>query len=304
MRKQALLTEQQIEAFISRHRLPAKFNGLIEAHYLPLATWVVQQRVANQTLLIGINGAQGAGKSTLAAFLRLALKSAAGWRVAVLSIDDFYLTKQERMRLALRVHPLLVTRGAPGTHDLRLLSACIEDLKILSADTKIHIPFFDKAKDERASTDTWPEIIGPVDVIILEGWCVGSVPQQEDALRQPINSLEEQQDKSGEWRQFVNDQLAGAYAELFAELDALVFLQAPDFDAVYRWRLKQEEKLAAITRDKSAGIMNKKQIAGFIQHYERITRANLAVLPETADVVLELDASHDCVHSHYATRLN
>lgn len=304
MRKQALLTEQQIEAFISQHRLPAKFNDLIEAHYSPLATWITRQRVANQTLLIGINGAQGTGKSTLAAFLRLALKSVAGWRVAVLSIDDFYLTKQERLRLALRVHPLLATRGVPGTHDLRLLSACIDDLKNLAADTQLRIPYFDKAKDDRADAEAWPDITGPVDVIILEGWCVGSVPQQEDALRQPINSLEERQDKSGEWRQFVNDQLARDYAELFAELDALVFLQAPDFDAVYRWRLEQEEKLAAVTPDNSAGIMNKEQIAAFIQHYERITRANLAVLSETADVVLELDAHHDCVHSHYATRSN
>ena len=93
----------------------------------------------------------------------------------------------------------------------------------------------------------------------------------------------------------------GRYSDLFATLDALVFLQAPNFDAVHRWRLEQEKKLAAVTPDNAAGIMNSKQIAHFIQHYERLTRFNLATLPATADVVLELNENHDCVHSRYAT---
>lgn len=301
MRKQGLLTNQQIEEFISQHRLSARFRNLIEAHYLPLASWVIKKRVANQTLFIGMNGAQGTGKSTLAAFLRLALTSGARWCVAVLSIDDFYLTKTEREHLADRVHPLLETRGVPGTHDIGMLSAYIKKLRNLGMDTKIRVPFFDKARDDRAAAETWPVITGPVDVIILEGWCVGSLPQENDALLQAINPLEEQQDATGEWRQFVNKQLAGDYAALFAQLDALIFLRAPDFDAVYHWRLEQEQKLAIGTSDSRAGIMNKVQIARFIQHYERITRANLMVLPETADVVLDLDAKHDCVRSHYAT---
>lgn len=304
MPKQSLLTNQQIEAFILRHRLPAKFRNLIDEHYLCLVSWVMQKRVANQVLFIGINGAQGTGKSTLAAFLRFALKFGAGWRVAVLSIDDFYLTKWERERLAAHIHPLLKTRGVPGTHDLKLLSTCLADLRSLAACTDLQLPCFDKARDDRVVAEAWPVISGPIDVIILEGWCVGSAPQQGDELRQAINPLEEQQDASGEWRRFVNDQLAGDYAELFAQLDALVFLQAPDFDAVYRWRLEQEEKLAAVTADNGADIMNKEQIAGFIQHYERITRANFVALPKTADVVLELDTDHDCVQVHYATAFN
>ncbi|MCZ6716761.1 MAG: hypothetical protein O6946_06825 [Gammaproteobacteria bacterium] len=87
-----VLTNQQQKKFIAEHRLPDKFGDLIDAHYSPLAKWVMQRHEPGQTLFIGINGAQGTGKSTLAAFLRLALESNAGWRVAVLSIDDFYLT--------------------------------------------------------------------------------------------------------------------------------------------------------------------------------------------------------------------
>ena len=182
--------------------------------------------------------------------------------------------------------------------------SCLVKTRQLQVGTRREASEIGKARDDRVVAEAWPVISGPIDVIILEGWCVGSAPQQGDELRQAINPLEEQQDASGEWRRFVNDQLAGDYAELFAQLDALVFLQAPDFDAVYRWRLEQEEKLAAVTADNGADIMNKEQIAGFIQHYERITRENFVALPKTADVVLELDSDHDCVQVHYATAFN
>jgi len=78
-----------------------------------------------------------------------------------------------------------------------------------------------------------------------------------------------------------------------------VFLQAPSFGAIHRWRLEQEQKLAASAPSDASGIMNGEQVAEFIQYYERITRNNLAVMPGIADVVLELDETHDCVASHY-----
>jgi len=161
------------------------------------------------------------------------------------------------------------------------------------------LPRFDKSLDDRARPDSWPTVSGPIDLLVLEGWCVGSMPQSNEALRKAINNLEEHQDTSGDWRQYVNEQLDGPYAELFARLDALVFLQAPNFDAIYRWRVEQEEKLARTSDHGAAGIMNREQITDFIQHYERLTRANIAGLPETADVTFELDDSHDCVRSRY-----
>ena len=162
------------------------------------------------------------------------------------------------------------------------------------------LPRFDKANDDRANPDSWPTVTGPIDLIILEGWCVGSQPQSEESLSQAINTLEELQDQSGNWHRYVNEQLQGPYAELFAQLDALVFLQAPNFDAIYRWRVEQEEKLAESSGHSSTNIMSHEQIARFIQHYERLTRANLEALPAIADVVLELDDYHGCVNSYYA----
>ena len=47
------------------------------------------------------------------------------------SIDDFYLTRAERKKLGEQVHPLMETRGVPGTHDVQMLATCIEDLKTL-----------------------------------------------------------------------------------------------------------------------------------------------------------------------------
>jgi D-glycerate 3-kinase len=289
-----MLTDTQTKDFVAAHRLPADFARLIKEYYTPLAAWVSQLKHPGEAMLLGINGAQGTGKSTLAAFLRMALESAAGWQVAVLSIDDFYLTRAERQRLAEQVHPLLRTRGVPGTHDIQMLSDYLAILKKLDPDTTLRLPSFDKAQDDRTDEANWSTVTGPVDLVILEGWCVGSKPQAEDELRDPVNSLEENEDAGGEWRGYVNDALKGVYAQLFAQLDALVYLQAPGFDAVYRWRLEQEEKLAACTPEHGSEIMDHKQIAYFVQHFERITRNDFAVLPDSAEVVLEFDQKHDC----------
>jgi len=294
-----MLSRKQIDHFITRQGLPAEFRNLIDNHYNPLASWLVRQRPSEKKALLGINGAQGTGKSTLAAFLQLALTEHEKWHVAVLSIDDFYLTRDEREKLGKMVHPLLKTRGVPGTHDLPLLSGYIRRLRSLGTDAELALPRFDKARDDRARAETWPAITGPIDLIILEGWCVGSRPQTPAALLKPINRLERDMDPDGKWRCFVNEQLKRGYADLFARLDYLFFLQAPDFDAVFRWRLEQEIKLAEKSPKDSAGIMNREQIAAFIQYYERLTRANFVSLPKMADVVLELDQSHDCVRSIY-----
>ncbi len=293
------LSKDAIDGFIRARRLPRAFVRLIEHHYLPLADWLVARRSKGHTELLGINGAQGTGKSTLASFLELALRTAHGCRVAVLSIDDFYLTKAQRSELARTIHPLLATRGVPGTHDVRMLTDYLGRLRSLGPGVRLRLPCFDKANDDRTVAGDWPAVSGPVDLIILEGWCVGSVAQSDTELARVINQLERGRDPDGRWRRFVNERLKTDYAALFEALDALVFLQAPDFDSIYRWRLEQERKLAASAGPDATGIMDEARIAEFIQFYERITRNNLAVLPDIADVVLELDANHDCVASRY-----
>ena len=285
--------------FIQQHRLPASFGDIIEQHYAPLVDWLVGRHDDDHTNLLGINGAQGTGKSTLADFLKLALESGHGWHVAVASIDDFYLTRAERLALAESRHPLLLTRGVPGTHDTAMVETCLASLQALGAGESLRLPRFDKAKDDRADEETWPTVTGPLDLVILEGWCVGSAAEPESSLLDPLNELERTLDADGAWRRYVNERLSSEYAALFGRLDALVFLQAPSFDAIYRWRLQQEQKLAASRPQDTSGIMDAGQIAEFIQYYERITRNNLDVIRSSADVVLELDEYHNCVASHY-----
>lgn len=288
-------TEDTIQAFILRHRLPDSFRNIARDVYLPLIDWL--DKKTENPLLIGINGCQGSGKSTLADFIA-AVQEVRGRRVAVLSIDDFYLTRRERAQLAQSIHPLLQTRGVPGTHDLALALQTVDRLLSLSPDDTTQLPRFDKSCDDRASLSQWPTIKGPIDMIILEGWCVGSRPQSANELTAPINTLEKNEDSDGRWRQFVNDSLKN-YQQLFERLHTMVLLKAPDFSCVYRWRLEQEQKLAALRPDGS-GVMSAEEIARFIQHYQRLTEANLVALPSHADVILELNHQHGIDRAQYS----
>lgn len=233
-------------------------------------------------LLLGLSGGQGAGKSTLGRQLQRALE-VAGARVVVCSLDDFYLSRGERAELGRTVHPLLATRGVPGTHDLPLLR---RSLDALAKRQTVTLPVFDKGADDRVPVDGWHEVTGPVDVVVLEGWCLGAGAESSAALREPRNALEAEEDTGGVWRTYVNAALAGDYAALWARLHGLVFLEVPDLAAVIRWRTEQEQALPVGRR------MDAAAVARFVAHYERITRHMLATLPRTADVVVQLDARH------------
>ena len=294
-----MVSAGSLDRFIAEHSLPDSFRNTARNFYEPLAGWLRGRPARDRPFLLGINGAQGTGKSTLAAYLALALGESGGHTVASLSIDDFYLTRSERLRLSRRIHPLLATRGVPGTHDVPMLGDCLSRLQDLKAGERCRLPRFDKSADDRADEASWPFVTGPVDLIVLEGWCVGSTAEAEGSLETPVNELEATRDADGRWRRYVNRRLATDYAEVFNGLDALAFLQAPGFDAILRWRIEQEQKLAAAAGPGAAGIMNPLQVEAFIRYFERITRNNLAAIPGRADIVLELDENHDCMASHY-----
>lgn len=281
-----------VDAFIERHRLPPAFRETATGFYVPLAEGLERRLAGNGgTLVLGINGAQGSGKSTLSAFVSEYLRARHARCVAELSIDDLYLTRAERRRLAADVHPLLATRGVPGTHDVGLGIETLDALRNARKGDSVELPRFDKAEDERLPVSDWPRVEGSVDLAILEGWCVASSPEPGEALDEPLNALERTEDRDGRWRRFVNSKLAGEYHELFRRLDALVFLEVPGFDAVLRWRLEQEHKLRD-ARGSASGVMSDEEVRRFVSFFERITRANLADLPARADVVLRLDSSH------------
>ena len=242
----------------------------------------MRRQKLRRTILVGLAGPQGSGKSTLANRLSARLRDA-GLRPAVLSLDDFYLTRAERQALAADVHPLLAVRGPPGTHDLALLEAVVDRLL---AGRSVTIPQFDKALDDRAPVSR--EGPARAGVVLLEGWCVGALRQDSAALAEPVNALEREADPDGVWRRFVNESLA-AYEPLFARLDLLIQLRAPSFDTVADWRWEQEAKLRAATADDpNSRVMDEAAIRRFVQHYERITREMFE--KPRADLVVDLDA--------------
>ena len=236
-------------------------------------------------VIVGLCGPQGSGKTTLAAAVRRTCL-AEGLRAATLSLDDLYLTQVERRELAMHIHPLLATRGVPGTHDVALGFALIDGLR---QGLSLPLPRFDKLHDDRAPRDHWQAAPARCQVLLFEGWCVGALPQPAASLAAPVNVLEEVEDSEAVWRTYVNNALAGAYQSLFARLDRLVLLAAPDFEVVHGWRFEQEREL--VDREALDGqIMHEMAIARFISHYERLTRHILSEMPERADLVVRLNA--------------
>jgi len=280
--------------FLTGHRLPPQYIDLVRRWFLPLIDeLVVHRRRAQRPLLIGINGSQGSGKSTLAALLRAIFEARFGLHTIDLSIDDFYLPRDQRLKLAEEVHPLFATRGVPGTHDVPLIRDTLHAL--LHGRGPVPIPRFDKAVDDRVPEHRWESVEAPLDMVILDGWCLGTPAQDEEELETPVNLLEANEDPEGHWRRYVNQQIVDHYQPLYDQVDIWTMLKAPSFDCVYRWRLEQEKKLAESVADSDAAnrVMTPAQLARFIEHYQRLTTHTLKTLPQRVHYLFDLDAERN-----------
>jgi len=285
--------EPGVVAAIAGQSLPDNFPGTVRHYYFPLAQRIAERSArSGRALVIGISGAQGTGKSTLAALLRVMLQAGSNIQCAVLSLDDIYLTRKQRQVLANDIHPLLQTRGVPGTHDVQLGIDTITRLTHARPTEKISVPRFDKGEDDRAAEEHWDTCPGGADVVLFEGWCVGARPEPEASLQDPLNELEQSEDSDGRWRRHVNDTLADRYQQLFGLIDHLVMLAAPSMQCVFEWRWQQEQELAASKNGLGGGLMNRRQVQHFIQHYERLTRHMLQEMPGRADRVFKLAPDH------------
>lgn len=207
-----------------------------------------------------------------------------------MSLDDFYLPSAKRKKLAEEVHPLLATRGVPGTHDIEALNNVLT--KLANNEVGFSIPKFNKGTDEPCKESTWYKVDKPVDIVLLEGWCWGTMPQTTEQLKLPVNELEFHKDSDAVWRNYVNEQLIEKYQPLYKKMNYWLVLQAPSFDCVYKWRLEQEEKLKARMSNLSEAqskIMNPEQILNFTQYFQRLSVQGINTLSQSADAVLYLD---------------
>ena len=249
-------------------------NTEIKDTYLKL----FNQLQNKKTLMIA--GSQGSGKSTLSLLIKTYFKKFYKKDVVILSIDDFYLSSHQRKQLANKSKTnLFKTRGVPGTHNLKSLNNSIDKLK--ANKFPVYLPVFDKVTDNKKN---YTRKVNKADLIILEGWCVGTKPVEPSYLKKNINELEKKSDPDMIWRTSYNQALI-KYQKLFNKFNYYIFIKLPDWKYVINWKYKQELNLRSLRSDNHL----KKKLYIFIQYYEKLSKWMSLTCPDICNVLITLD---------------
>ena len=275
---------------------------MIKSFLIPLSFWISNKTDNKKPYSVGLAGGQGSGKTTISSILKIILQKYFKLKVFKISIDDFYRTRKEREMLSKKIHPMLMTRGVPGTHDIEMMLNFFKKAKSKKF-RNIKLPNFDKAIDDRAHKNKWYQLNEKPDVIIFEGWCVGAKPESEKTLKKSINSLEKAKDAKHIWRKHVNTQLQSKYKKLYSELNCLIYLKAKNFNLLQKWRLKQEHKLWLKSKKSSKlKIMSKGDVINFMQTYQRITENMFRHMPKYASIIFNLNSKHQIKSAVYKSK--
>ena len=277
-------------------------EGMLKSFLIPMCFWIVKKANNKKPFLVGLAGGQGTGKTTISSILKIILEKYFKLKVFKISIDDFYKTRKERVALSKKVHPMLMTRGVPGTHDVEMMLNFFKKVKSKNF-KKIELPNFNKAIDDRSPKKNWYKIKQRPDIIIFEGWCVGAKAELSKNLKKPINYMERSNDKKLVWRNYVNQQLKTNYRKLYSQLNCMIYLKAKNFNLLQKWRLKQEHKLKLKTK-RSFGqkIMNKNDVLTFMQTYQRITENMFKKMPKYVSIILNLNSNHQIKSTVYKSK--
>ena len=275
---------------------------MIKSFLIPLCFWISKKANKKRPYFVGLAGGQGTGKTTISSLVQIILIKFFRLKVFRISIDDFYKTRKERISLSKRVHPMLLTRGVPGTHDINMMLSFFKKIKSKKF-KKLNLPTFDKAKDDRFNKKYWYDLKNKPDVIIFEGWCVGAKSEKNNTLKKTINSMEKTKDQKQTWRKYVNQQLKSKYKNLYSQLNCLIYLKASSFSLLQKWRLKQESKLWLNTKKKTnLKIMSKGDVINFMQTYQRITQNMFKKTPKYASIILNLNSNHQIKSAVYRNK--
>ena len=285
----------------SKEKFKNKQN-MIKSFLIPISFWIANKANKKKPYIVGLSGGQGTGKTTISSIITIILKKYFKLNVFKISIDDFYKTRKERFFLSKKTHPLLMIRGVPGTHDVKIMFDFFKKARSKNFQT-LKVPKFNKAFDERYKKKFWHSINERPDVIIFEGWCVGAKAEKNNTLKKTINSLEKMDDKKLIWRKFVNQQLKSKYRKLYSQLDCLFYLKAKNFNLLKKWRLKQEKKLWLKNKKSSNNkIMSKEDVIKFMQTYQRVTENMLKNAPKYSSIILNLNSNHQIKSIIYKTK--
>jgi D-glycerate 3-kinase len=262
---------------------------LLQNFWLPLAQQLVEwHHQANGTLIQGILGGQGTGKTTLAAILTHILNHL-GLQVCQISLDDLYKTYADRQQLA---DPRLRWRGPPGTHDIDL---GIEVLQHLKHKRPAQVPRFDKSAHGGNGDRTTPELVPHADIVFFEGWFVGVRPIAPTRFDHPPPPIETEDDRT--FARDMNDRLAD-YLPLWNLLDRLIVLLPTDYRLSQAWRKQAEQRMIAAGRSG----MTAGEVDEFVKYFWRSLHPELFVTPflhnHQADWVVEISPDHLPVAIH------
>ena len=258
-----------------------KHTHTLETLWLPIALDLASKRRLDRTLVQGILGGQGTGKTTLCQILKLILNYL-GCSVATLSIDDLYLTYAERQALR-REDPRLIWRGPPGTHDVDLGMEVIDRCWDSNNTSKILMPRFDKSAYNGAGDRTVPQLIPKPDILLFEGWFVGVQPIAEACFDRPPAPIITAEDL-----QFAKDsnRRLRAYLPLWEKLDSLMVLYPEVYRLSQQWRKEAEHKMIATGKTG----MSDAEIDRFVEYFWKSLHPELFIEPltKTADLVVEI----------------
>ena len=275
---------------------------MIKSFLIPLCFWISEKIDKKRPYFVGLAGGQGTGKTTISSLIKIILIKYFKLKVFRISIDDFYKTRKERISLSKRIHPMLFTRGVPGTHDINMMLSFFKKVKSKKFKS-LKLPTFNKAIDDRSNKKSWYELKEKPDVIIFEGWCVGAKSETNNTLKKTINSMEKAKDQKKIWRKYVNYQLKSKYKNLYSQLNCLIYLKAKNFNLLQKWRLKQERKLWIKSKMKSnSKIMSKGDVINFMQTYQRITQNMFKKMPKYASIIMNLNTNHQIKSTVYKKR--
>ncbi|MBE9097299.1 glycerate kinase [Tychonema sp. LEGE 07203] len=292
------------------HTFPLKSTVFLETLWnlwLPLAIQLsTEKQSSNQTLIQGILGSQGTGKTTLCQVLKLILGKLKYSTVSI-SLDDLYKTYADRQQLQ-KGDPRLIWRGPPGTHDIDLgiavldkfrgssvvELAAVDNLKsdVFKTDlinNIIEIPRFDKSAWGGAGDRTQPEIICGADIVLFEGWFVGVNPVAEAALNEFLATAPFPISTEADC-QFARDMNAKLhdYLPLWKRLDRLMVLYPRDYRFSQVWRNQAEREMMAAGKSG----MGEDEINRFVEYFWKALHPELFIQSmlsgDRVDLVIEI----------------